>query len=183
MPEFEFRTAPVRRRRQQPALTVLRGGRTFLRLPGIYDTTRGKIRRLGDLQSGSPSTPPSTTWPDVRPRPLAPRLRARAFLFPSGTSPIATVRSKRTLKFVGAKDTLLKVIIRNIDTKLYLNSGDWIAEIGQAHNFVSSDKAIRYAIAQRLKNVEIIYAFAEERYNFSTGRMTSGEKSRSPATT
>ena len=73
----------------------------------------------------------------------------------------------------------MKIIIRKINAALYLNSRGWTEDIALAHNFEKAGMAIRHASSNQLDNVEIVYAFPEERYNFSIGISKSPNGSRS----
>jgi len=52
-----------------------------------------------------------------------------------------------------------------------MNSGDWIEDAEQAHDFSQGAEAIKFAVERGLKNVEIIHAFPDPQYNISTGRL------------
>ena len=47
-----------------------------------------------------------------------------------------------------------------------MNSGDWIEDIQQAHDFKKGIAAIAFVNENNLKNVELVYSFSEPRYNF-----------------
>ena len=66
---------------------------------------------------------------------------------------------------------IVRILIRNVYTKLYLNSGDWIEDIDQARDFEIGTDAIAFAAAHHLINFEIIYAFANPQYNVGTGKI------------
>ena len=65
----------------------------------------------------------------------------------------------------------MKILLRNTNTELYMNSGDWIEDVGQACDFKSRGDAIMFAVEHHLSDVEIIYAFPNPEYNFRTGMM------------
>jgi len=65
----------------------------------------------------------------------------------------------------------VRILIRNVNTKLYLNSGDWIEDIGQARDFEAGPDAITFAVTHHLNDFEIIYAFPNPEYNVGTGKI------------
>ena len=65
----------------------------------------------------------------------------------------------------------MRILLRNTNTELYMNSGDWIEDVGQACEFKSGGDAITFAVEHHLSNVEVIYAFPDPKYNFCTGMM------------
>jgi len=52
-----------------------------------------------------------------------------------------------------------------------MNSGDWIEDIQQAHDFKKGIAAIAFVNENNLKNVELVYSFSEPRYNFVITKM------------
>lgn len=79
----------------------------------------------------------------------------------------------------------MRILLRNVSTGLYLNSGDEMKEAGPACDFKSGGDAITFAAVHRLSNVEIIYSFPEPEYNFCTGiigfRQPATVSTRAPA--
>jgi hypothetical protein len=65
----------------------------------------------------------------------------------------------------------MKIMLRNVNTRLYMNSGHWIEDVSQACGFKSGGDAITFAATHHLSNVEIVYSFPEPEYNFCTGLM------------
>jgi hypothetical protein len=65
----------------------------------------------------------------------------------------------------------MRILIRNVTTRLYLNSGDWVEDIDQARDFEVGPDAIVFAVTHHLNNFEIIYAFPNPDYNLGTGRI------------
>ena len=61
----------------------------------------------------------------------------------------------------------MRILIRKVNKKLYLNSGDWTEDARQAHNFKIGLDAIQFALKHDLKKVEITYTFPNSKYNFS----------------
>jgi hypothetical protein len=50
-----------------------------------------------------------------------------------------------------------------------MNSGDWIEDPENAHDFGRGDAALQYVAANQLTNVEIVHAFSDPQYDFSMG--------------
>ena len=50
-----------------------------------------------------------------------------------------------------------------------MNSGDWIEDIHQAHDFKKGIDAIAFVEENNLTNVELFYSFTDARYNFHLG--------------
>ena len=48
-----------------------------------------------------------------------------------------------------------------------MNSGDWMNDIEQAHDFKRGVDAVEFVKQHNLKNVELVYAFPDPRYDFS----------------
>jgi hypothetical protein len=65
----------------------------------------------------------------------------------------------------------VRILIRNVKTKLYLNSSDWIEDIDQACDFKVGPDAITFAATHHLNDFEIIYAFPNPKYNLGTGKI------------
>ena len=65
----------------------------------------------------------------------------------------------------------MRILIRKVNTNLYLSSGDWIADANQAQDFRVGSEAIVFALKHDLNNVEIVYAFPSVEYDFTTGTM------------
>jgi len=65
----------------------------------------------------------------------------------------------------------VRILIRNVKTRLYLNSGDWIEDIDQACDFKAGTDAITFAVTHHLNNFEIIYAFPNPEYNLGSGKI------------
>jgi hypothetical protein len=62
----------------------------------------------------------------------------------------------------------VKVLIRKIGTQLYLDTDQWV-DLAQAHDFKSTSDAITFALEQKLSGFEIVHAFSESQYDFSSG--------------
>jgi len=65
----------------------------------------------------------------------------------------------------------VRILIRKVNTNLYLSSGDWIADANQAQDFRVGSEAIVFALKHDLNKVEIVYAFPSVEYDFTTGTM------------
>ncbi len=65
----------------------------------------------------------------------------------------------------------MRILIRNVETNLYMDAGKWVKDVEKAHDFKFGAEAIRFAYHHGLENIEVIYAFEEPRYNISTGIM------------
>jgi len=63
----------------------------------------------------------------------------------------------------------MKVVLRNIETGLYMDTGKWIADIENARDFKHGIDALFFAEEEHLSNVEIIHVFPDSRYNFNIG--------------
>jgi len=63
----------------------------------------------------------------------------------------------------------LKVLIRNIQTGLYVNQDAWVKELEKAYDFKNARNAIQYGWSKSLKSVEIHYTFDNPKENFTTG--------------
>ena len=46
-----------------------------------------------------------------------------------------------------------------------MNSGDWIEDTNQAHEFKGENDAIAFVAHNRLKNVEIVYSFSDPKFD------------------
>jgi hypothetical protein len=51
-----------------------------------------------------------------------------------------------------------------------MNSGDWIEDIHQAHDFKNGIAVVEFVMQHNLKNVELVYAFPDPRYDFSIAK-------------
>ena len=73
--------------------------------------------------------------------------------------------------------------MRQINTKLYLNSGDWVKDVEQAHHFQKGAEAIKCGVENKLQDVEIVYTFSHPLDDFSIGPIdfSSGELMSSPS--
>ena len=65
----------------------------------------------------------------------------------------------------------MRILIRNVNTRLYINSGDGTDDVDQAHDFEVGPDAIMFAAKHHLNDFEIIYAFPNPRYNVGTGKI------------
>jgi hypothetical protein len=65
----------------------------------------------------------------------------------------------------------MRIYIRNVSTGLYLNSNEWVAEVSKARDFERGSDAIKFIVEQGLSNVEVVHAFPDSQYNFSSGRI------------
>ena len=99
--------------------------------------------------------------------------------FPNGERPLAVGVLKSA-----KKRRIMKILLRDVNTGLYMNSGDWIEDVGQACEFKSGGDAIRFAVKQHLSDIEIIYAFPNPEYNFCAGtrglRLQTGASATAP---
>jgi len=76
----------------------------------------------------------------------------------------------------------MKVLIRGVKTGFYRTHDGWAAEITSAQDFERGADAISFAMRNALKDIEIIHAFPERQFNFSTGIIdfSSQDSHRSP---
>jgi hypothetical protein len=63
----------------------------------------------------------------------------------------------------------MKVLIRDVKTGFYLTQDGWAAEVNTARDFERGADAISFAMRNALKDIEIVHAFPEGEFNFSTG--------------
>jgi hypothetical protein len=63
----------------------------------------------------------------------------------------------------------MRIYIRQLGTGLYLNSNEWVADIDKARDFKKGCDAIKFIVDEGLNNVEVIHAFSDPQYNFSSG--------------
>ena len=59
----------------------------------------------------------------------------------------------------------MRILIRQADTKLYMNSGDWMEDTNRAHDFKAENDAIAFVAENRLKNVEVVYSFSDPKFD------------------
>ena len=63
----------------------------------------------------------------------------------------------------------MRILIHNTKTGLYLAEGDqWVEKAADARDFQHALTAIQYATDHNLADVEMIFAFANQIYNFGT---------------
>jgi hypothetical protein len=62
----------------------------------------------------------------------------------------------------------MRILLRNVNSGLYMNSADRMEDVDQACEFKSGVEAITFAVEHHLSDVEIIYAFLNPEYNFCT---------------
>jgi hypothetical protein len=46
-----------------------------------------------------------------------------------------------------------------------MNSGDWIDDNNQAHDFKAENDAIVFVAENRLKNVEVVYSYLDPKFD------------------
>jgi len=63
----------------------------------------------------------------------------------------------------------MRIYIRQLGTGLYLNSSEWVDDVTKARDFKNGSNAIKFIVEEDLHNVEIIHAFSDPKYNFSSG--------------
>jgi hypothetical protein len=51
-----------------------------------------------------------------------------------------------------------------------MNSGDWIEDTNQAHDFKAENDAIAFVAENRLKNVEVVYSFFDPKLDVVIAR-------------
>ena len=81
-----------------------------------------------------------------------------------------TARKGRNIE-TSESESNMRILLRNVNTRLYLNSGDGMDHVGQVCEFKSGGEAIAFAVEHHLSEVEIMYAFPDPHYNFCTGMM------------
>ena len=62
----------------------------------------------------------------------------------------------------------MRIYIRQLGTGLYLNSSEWVDDVTKARDFKNGSKAIKFIVDEGLHNVEVIHAFPDPKYNFSS---------------
>lgn len=73
----------------------------------------------------------------------------------------------------------MKVVIRNVKTGLYWSGFGWAIGINSARDFIRGADAISFAMMNGLSDIEVLHAFPEPQYNFSTGVMSFARNGRS----
>ena len=70
----------------------------------------------------------------------------------------------------------MQVLIRDVKTGLYLTLTGWTADIDAARDFERGADALSFAMRNALEGIEIIDAFPEAEFNFSTGILDFSRK-------
>lgn len=63
---------------------------------------------------------------------------------------------------------MMKIVLQNrVSWRYYGDAGAWVEDIEQAHCFASSMEALSFAQKQKLRDVQIVFKFPKERYDFT----------------
>lgn len=70
---------------------------------------------------------------------------------------------------------MMKIVLQNrVSWRYYGDTGTWVDNIEQAHCFANSMEALSFAQKQTLTDVQIVFKFPKERYDFTVLVRDSG---------
>jgi hypothetical protein len=60
----------------------------------------------------------------------------------------------------------MRIVLEDLKTKRFLGARGWTREQGRARDFRSSVAALDYCFRERIREVRILLAFEEKKFNF-----------------